>query len=67
MSETILGPIRPHICANCENSLSGRNTDERACYMVSGIRMVLFGPRFVKWNHTCAKWALDKKRFGNER
>lgn len=67
MSETIIEPACPRICQTCEYSLSGRKADERTCYMVTGIRMILFGPRFVKCNHTCSKWSLDIKRFGRQR
>lgn len=56
-----------HHCETCEKSVRGRYAYERICYDVSWLRMLLLGGRIVKCKHTCARWALDKKRFGNGR
>lgn len=67
MSDKVLGVVCPKNCETCEYSVSGRNAYERACFNVSGIRVVLFGPRFVKCNHICPKYIANKKLFDKER
>lgn len=59
MSEFTEGPAYRETCKYCVNYAMRKN--KGVCYNVSSLRFNLFGPKRVKPDHTCKKFALHEK------